>query len=503
MSTSGPQPPASGYDPSSAAAQYEILVGKAMDSTREESKPRVNELFEVCLMDNLRDGVIFVDSRLRIQRWNRSVEAMTGTSSQKAIGGPISPDLLRLHNTKGEPVPQAACPFGECIRIQEPVEQEFNVIGRSGRSIRTFLTVSPVIDGEGKIHGAIAQLQDLSVQTDLQRQLRDLYAISMLDPLTSVANRAEFERMLDEYVKAHTQADLPCSLIICDIDFFKSINDNFGHHIGDQALIAFAQLLKEFVRQQDIVARYGGEEFVILCANCTRDAAVDRAEQIRARLNTTSQSVLDGKCLTASFGVSQLQRDEQPDSFFVRADQALLHAKASGRNRVICAERMSRKSGRTQEPPSITGMKWRSTPKRGLLESIEFKTPTPASVFEQKVRAYLEEVGGRVLSFKSGIVTAIVPSNWSGARQDEKFEVHMEYQEGAASPDDNGRQMLFIRITVLESRSRKSWFQRTPDVAPEAVQHLINELRRYTALIDESSTVMVKPVATKSTRDEH
>ena len=143
--------------------------------------------------------------------------------------------------------------------------------------------------------------------------------------------------MLSEYVVSHREVGLKCSIIICDIDFFKSINDNYGHHVGDQALISFARFLKQFVRNQDLVARYGGEEFVILCANCDEDAAVDRAEKIRFKLEKTAQAMLDGKCLTASFGVSQLEDSDDTTSFFVRADHALLHAKEMGRNRVVRA----------------------------------------------------------------------------------------------------------------------------------------------------------------------
>ena len=161
-------------------------------------------------------------------------------------------------------------------------------LGLVGREVKVELTITPVID-DNVVLGAVILIYDSSVQLDLQRQLKDLYETSVLDPLTQVANRAEFERVLtDTIVSCKKAGEFNACIIICDIDFFKSINDNFNHHIGDLALVEFAKQLKEHVRAQDLVCRYGGEEFVILCAQCDIDSAIERAEEIRRSLEKDS-----------------------------------------------------------------------------------------------------------------------------------------------------------------------------------------------------------------------
>ena len=122
---------------------------------------------------------------------------------------------------------------------------------------------------------------------------------------------------------------------MCDIDHFKSINDNYGHQAGDDVLRNFAQLLKSECRPGDLVSRYGGEEFVVLCADCNNAAAARRADELRKMISELAQPALNGKEITVSFGVTEIQAGDTPDSMLRRADRALLEAKRLGRNMVV------------------------------------------------------------------------------------------------------------------------------------------------------------------------
>jgi diguanylate cyclase (GGDEF)-like protein len=122
---------------------------------------------------------------------------------------------------------------------------------------------------------------------------------------------------------------------MCDIDHFKQVNDTYGHQAGDEALVSFAALLKRCCRPGDLVARYGGEEFVLLCADCDNATATERAEQIRRQLADTPQNMLASQSITASFGVTEIQPGDTPETMLRRADRALLQAKDNGRNRVV------------------------------------------------------------------------------------------------------------------------------------------------------------------------
>lgn len=364
------------------------------------------------------------------------------------------------------------------------------------------LTFAPIKLNNGTTQGAVVLVHDTSVQLDLKRQLRDLYEFSMLDPLTQVANRAEFERVLDEFVRAKCNSDFSCSLIICDIDFFKSINDNYNHHIGDQALVSFASLLKKFVRSNDIVARYGGEEFVILCANCDRESAVQRAEEIRVTLTKTPQQMLDGKCITASFGVAELQSSDSAVDFFVRADTALLRAKELGRNRVVEADTGSNGRGpemRSADATSASGVKWRNFKNQNLFCE-EFKTSTPISVLVEKLRGYIVENEAEIRRVEPDFATIILQvEDQKQSWRKGNFIVDIEFQEREVSDDNanyvGSRTTTFIRITIREGK--KKWFAVN---ANDLASVLLADIRRYLLIHDESSKLTIKAAATESGR---
>ena len=314
------------------------------------------------------------------------MELLTGLSEKRVAGCTLTPELFGLTDGIGVPLKENENPFLHCIESKIPKSGIYKLSGRSGRELKVEMKIVPVQSAGDQASGAVVFLHDASSQLDLQRQLKDLYEFSMLDPLTQVANRAEFERSLDQFVRTRMDADFECSLIICDIDFFKQINDNYNHHVGDQALVAFASLLKQFVRAQDVVARYGGEEFVILCANCDRDAAVQRAEEIRKTLRGTAQPMLDGKYITASFGVSQLQAGESATEFFVRADTALLSAKENGRNRVVAAENSLANVEDDSEPTTEPDQILETTDDRLAWRSENSATPLSTNLYRSAHR---------------------------------------------------------------------------------------------------------------------
>ncbi|HSC68075.1 MAG TPA: GGDEF domain-containing protein, partial [Cellvibrio sp.] len=122
---------------------------------------------------------------------------------------------------------------------------------------------------------------------------------------------------------------------LLDIDFFKMVNDKFGHTVGDQVLVDLARILTRRVRKTDRIFRFGGEEFVVLARNTALIDALVIAEQLRAQIEGELQDP-DG-VLTASFGCAQLQPDESLEDWFVRADKAVYQAKQQGRNCVVAA----------------------------------------------------------------------------------------------------------------------------------------------------------------------
>jgi diguanylate cyclase (GGDEF)-like protein len=161
---------------------------------------------------------------------------------------------------------------------------------------------------------------------------------SRTDKLSGLLNRRGFEEGRDEVMRRRSRNGLPVSLVLCDLDRFKGINDSYGHSVGDEVILTFAQLLKRVAAEHHVVGRVGGEEFAILLPGTNLAAARIMAEGIRMAY---SAAVVPGispeTSLTASFGVAEASRGETAEDLFRRADHALYEAKSSGRNRVHCS----------------------------------------------------------------------------------------------------------------------------------------------------------------------
>ena len=153
------------------------------------------------------------------------------------------------------------------------------------------------------------------------------------DPLTGIGNRMALDTALAREVDLATRQELPLSLLVIDIDHFKTFNDRFGHSFGDDVLVTVAQTVANTIRRSDLLYRYGGEEFVVLASHTGEQGALLLAERIRE--NIAALSSVRGRDIrvTVSVGAARLQPGESAQDLFGRADKALYAAKQGGRNR--------------------------------------------------------------------------------------------------------------------------------------------------------------------------
>jgi len=160
---------------------------------------------------------------------------------------------------------------------------------------------------------------------------------AMVDPLTGLANRRAFVDSAAQLTQTQTARDVPVAVFMIDLDRFKSVNDRFGHSVGDEVLRIFAESAQVNLRPTDIVARLGGEEFAVLLSDACRDNAFKVAERIRSTFAARAATVAGHAVnATASIGVAIIQDPRQDvHALLAQADQALYRAKARGRNRVV------------------------------------------------------------------------------------------------------------------------------------------------------------------------
>jgi len=159
---------------------------------------------------------------------------------------------------------------------------------------------------------------------------RKLLRLSFTDPLTGIANRGRFNEALQSWVACANDYKVPLSLVLFDFDDFKSVNDDYGHLIGDQVILQTVNLVDEAIRRRDLFARWGGEEFTLLFPDTRMEEALEIVERLRQTIEMNHYIKCDH--VTASFGVVQYRPGESPESFMDRADRLLYRAKADGKN---------------------------------------------------------------------------------------------------------------------------------------------------------------------------
>ncbi len=162
--------------------------------------------------------------------------------------------------------------------------------------------------------------------------------MALTDGLTGLYNQRYFSTRLDQEFERYRRNEHPLSVIQIDLDFFKNINDSFGHQAGDQILMRVAKLIKENCRKNEIAARVGGEEMAIIALDCDTQEAMQLAERLRCRISNLSYCFQELEIpVSASFGVASADENTHcGQDIYLNADKALYHAKRTGRNRA-CA----------------------------------------------------------------------------------------------------------------------------------------------------------------------
>lgn len=190
---------------------------------------------------------------------------------------------------------------------------------------------------EERVKARTAELSEsnqalVSANAELEEKKAELEKLSMTDRLTSLSNRLMLDRVLEAELHRSQRYGSTFSIILLDVDRFKSVNDTHGHPVGDSVLVELAKLLCSRVRDSDVAGRWGGEEFLIVCRDTSADGARILAEKLRVKIGEHSFPVAG--CRTSSFGVTGVCKGDTVASMIARADTALYRAKGAGRNRV-------------------------------------------------------------------------------------------------------------------------------------------------------------------------
>jgi len=292
------------------------------------------------IVDNMADGVYYVDTNRKITYWNHGAERISGYAAADIVGRNCHDDILAHVDEQGQSLCDSLCPLAATMLDGESREASVWLRHDAGYRKPVRLHTSPVRDATGKIVGGVEVFSDdsaiLRAVEDADRARRD----ALTDDLTGLPNRRMFDAALRGRLENLGRYGWRFGLLIVDIDHFKDVNDEYGHAFGDAVLVSVATTLHGAIRAGDIVARWGGEEFAVLVEASSPATLAEMADRLRV-LVAQSKTRLAGVRLTVyvSAGGSMATTDDTAETLFARADGALYSAKNRGRNRTeIAAE---------------------------------------------------------------------------------------------------------------------------------------------------------------------
>ena len=284
------------------------------------------------LYDNAPIGYLTLDANGYVKRANRALVDLVGYKRREMVGKMRLTDLL----ADPDAIDLEKLKSGE-QQLKRIKQRRLSIKDKDGNVIPSVCSFTPRFNGSGALVLSRCSVQDFSEQAELEDALKEQ---ARTDPLTGVYNRRYFWELATQELNKKGAESSPVSVLLLDIDHFKSINDTYGHTDGDTALVSLTHSCAEKLRKSDILARFGGEEFVVLLPGANHDEALQKAEEIRSHIASISVRLSNDDVLqmTVSIGVAtMLERDiDELDDLLNLADTRLYQAKDAGRNRVCC-----------------------------------------------------------------------------------------------------------------------------------------------------------------------
>jgi diguanylate cyclase (GGDEF)-like protein/PAS domain S-box-containing protein len=295
--------------------------------------------FYKAILDNLYDGVYFVDRDRRITYWNRGAERITGYEGAAVLGRCCAENLLMHVDASGAELCQAGCPLSAAMGDGGIREAQVFLHHASGHRVPVSVRVAPLRDADGTIVGAVEVFSENSAVVTALERLQELRREVEEDALTGVGSRRYAEIRLQSAIADCARHGERSGVLFLDVDHFKQVNDTYGHDTGDRVLRMVADTLRVNVRSTDSVGRWGGEEFIVLLPGVESQALSTIAEKLRTLVSHSWVAVREGRlAVTVSVGGTVTRPSDTLESLLRRVDDLLYRSKAAGRDRVTVAD---------------------------------------------------------------------------------------------------------------------------------------------------------------------
>jgi diguanylate cyclase (GGDEF)-like protein/PAS domain S-box-containing protein len=287
------------------------------------------------LLEQVYEGVYFVDTQRRILYWNHAAHRISGYSAEEVVGHYCQDNILNHVDDGGNQLCFGKCPLANSIESGIPHECEVYLHHKQGHRVSVRVRVTPIRNEQKKVIGAIEMfVETASAKSRSEKQLH-LHTRGFLDPLTELGNRRYLEIELFKALQDFRQHALPFGAILLDIDHLRVLNDHYGHAVGDQALHAVAQTFANAVDESCILGRWSVDEFLVICPNSSVEHLSDVAERCRGLVERASIRLgPDQVAVTVSAGACIVDPLDTMEAFMRRLENLLQRSKYAGRNRI-------------------------------------------------------------------------------------------------------------------------------------------------------------------------
>ncbi len=284
------------------------------------------------LLDQVSDGVYIVDLSRRILYWNEGAFRQTGCEAHEVVGKRCPEDGLCHVDTAGQRMCWDNCPLTASLTDGRPHEAEIFLRHKQGRRVPVTARVQPLRAADGSVIGAVQIFSDCTAEQDSRRDIEEMGRLAFLDQVTQLPNRRFVEMALRTALSEYHIHKEPFGVLVIDLNRFKDINDNFGHDLGDRALLEVAKTLKGTLRPTDIVGRWGGDEFIAVAHHVSDEVLSQLAVRCCAMVAQTSFPSSDGSpvSVSVSIGGTLALPGDTAEKLIKRADDLMYQNKTNG-----------------------------------------------------------------------------------------------------------------------------------------------------------------------------
>ncbi len=295
----------------------------------------MDEIDEKQVVENLVDGVYYVDRNLKITYWNKAAERISGYSSYDVIGKSCGQDILDYIDGEGKQLSGGNCPLQEAMRDGVYREASAYLLHKNGHRVPVTIRSMPIRNLAGKIVGGIESFMESYTQSQILQELWVANDIGLTDALTLLGNRRFCEMSLNTRIYEFNSFNIPFGVIYIDLDSFAQVNETYGKPVGDEVLIRVGKTLSGVLRKLDFVTRWAKDEFVVIIPKMNSEVLKKVAERLRILIKSSFATAEGSRVtVTAALGATLAQKGDTPETIIKRVQRLVTTSKAGGGDQV-------------------------------------------------------------------------------------------------------------------------------------------------------------------------